>query len=157
LLIPKTPASIAEVQSLMDQLKRGTLIDPVIVLEKVSKAASLAIADSIILKVQNQDFIDQSKEQQRQKNRQGGELGNARVLDEDALSAHEWKLFKKIFNHMNSDIFTWVSAVEKRSAPKLVSSVKVQRQFDAAIKPLLRLGPVLELQVPGPIQPSYSP
>lgn len=103
----------------------------------------MALAAAVIAKAQNNDLVAAAKEQQKRKNRQGGDLGKARVMNGEVLAKREWNLFKKEFNHLSPDLFTWQPSKKRPSAKKPVSPVKSQSEFYVAIEPLLRLGPEL--------------
>ena len=82
-----TPATTLQVQQIMRKAKEGGDLE--LMVQKVGKAATLAIAEATIQNRTNIDLLDLNSRKERKNNRVKGNYGNARVLNQAVLDERQ--------------------------------------------------------------------
>jgi hypothetical protein len=82
----KTPHNIIEVRNLIKQMQ-DQIIDQTTTLNKLVKATERALAKAVITDKQNKDLVQLAEEKHKKKNKQGGNLGRARVMGGKVIGA----------------------------------------------------------------------
>ena len=149
-----TPANMGDLNGIMREIKAGSLPDPMLFAEKVCKAAAKAMAELYTLKAINIDLVEASKAKEKRKNWESGNNSKARVLDCSELQRRQqfaankaWEAITKEFNGLSPDILNPPVARVRPSLEKRAQAAR-DRAFNAAVKPLLRLGPELFASTP---------
>ncbi len=94
IITAKTPGNIAEIESILKHVKGGD-IEATEALTKISKTASLALADVVIAKATNEQFVEGEKLKARKKERDGGDYGKARIMSEEVLEQRRLNKIEK--------------------------------------------------------------
>ena len=88
-----TPKTTLQVHSILKKAKEGEDVE--VILEKVGKAANLAIAEATIQERTNADLLDLHHHKEKKKDRTKGHYGNAKILNSklirQRLAEEEWK------------------------------------------------------------------
>src|SRR4051812_14190220 len=84
---PHHTVNTTEVLALVAKAK-DAVADVQVVLDKISKAASLALTRTIISETQNQQLIDAAQIKAQRKDREAGDYGKGRVMGPEVLKEH---------------------------------------------------------------------
>jgi hypothetical protein len=162
----KTPGNVAEVQAMFQRAKDGDLsdTDTLILLEKLGKAATNAMAEKTVTRAVNQDLVDATKKREKRKhqNREDGADGSyARVMGrEELLRRREFGIEKRFeaawkdFSHagfamvFSCNITAKDKGTKPRSSAKSPAKPPTRPVTKSAKRPQLSLPPFSDLTLP---------
>ena len=129
-----TPKTTLQVQHMLKKALEGEDLKE-IALQKIGKAANLALAEATIQERTNADLMTLQQRKEKKANRPKGNYGNAKILDRKALrqvlAEEEWKEEWECLQILRPTIFEESRAAAKRRQIALASPRKPQPRVKA--------------------------
>ena len=137
MFVENTPANFNQVNRLVERMCEKSNLDESQsqVLHKLVKGAKFALADSVLLRITNQELLQANTRKNRRANRTGNHYGGeARVLSlKDVRQRQQWAINKEN---------------EQKERKQAAEMRRLEIEFSKAFKDLGRLGPDLLGDVP---------
>jgi len=141
-----TPANTSQVQQLIRQAVKGMISSQI--LQKMSKAAIRAMAESTIQNVTNQKLLELNRRKKQKSNRIESNYDTARVMNQEIVDERREnqraKIWQKEVNsllRLGPELFTSKPPPTRKRA--VVTSAQQTKMWNREVNDLLHLGPEL--------------